>query len=155
MTAGRKAKPTALKLIQGTYRSDRANPNEPKPKAGIPPCPKFLEGDARKQYRKTAKKLLKIRLMTGLDDKVLSMLCQAWVECFEAPDQVKKAASCTNRLRIARISDHGICGCSSSISSGILFAASRMTIKFNSTALIVFISDLKASKSIPCAKVSI
>ena len=30
MTAGRKPKPTALKLIQGTYRPDRANPNEHK-----------------------------------------------------------------------------------------------------------------------------
>ena len=79
MTAGRKPKPTALKLIQGTYRSDRANLNEPKPKAGIPPCPKFLRGDARKQYRKTAKKLLKIGLMTELDDMALSMLYQAYV----------------------------------------------------------------------------
>ena len=91
MTAGRKPKPTALKLIQGTYRADRANPNEPKPKAGIPPCPKFLQGDARKQYRKTAKKLAKIGLMTELDDMALSMLCQAWVDYLESTDQVKKS----------------------------------------------------------------
>lgn len=91
MTAGRKPKPTALKLIQGTYRPDRANLNEPKPKAGIPPCPKFLQGDARKQYRKTAKKLLKIGLMTELDDMALAMLCQAWAEYLEATDQVKKS----------------------------------------------------------------
>ena len=74
MTAGRKPKPTALKLIQGTYRPDRANPNEPKPKAAIPPCPKFLQGDARKQYRKTAKKLLKIELMPEFDGKNASKM---------------------------------------------------------------------------------
>jgi hypothetical protein len=51
MTAGRKPKPIALKPIQGTYRPDRANPNEPKPKSGVPSCPKFLQEDARKQYR--------------------------------------------------------------------------------------------------------
>jgi P27 family predicted phage terminase small subunit len=91
MTVGRKPKPTALKLIQGTYRPDRANPNEPNPRPGIPPCPKFLQGEARKQYNKMAKKLARIGLMTELDDMALSMLCQGWSEYLEATDQVKKS----------------------------------------------------------------
>jgi len=90
MTAGKKPKPSALKLIQGTYRSDRANPSEPRPRPGIPPCPKFLQGDAREQYRKMAKKLVRIGLLTELDDMALSMLCQSWAEYLEATDQVKK-----------------------------------------------------------------
>jgi len=91
MTVGRKPKPTALKVIQGTYRPDRANPNEPKPRVVIPPCPKFLQGDARKQYRKTAKKLARIGLITELDDMALAMLCQGWAEYLEATEQVKKS----------------------------------------------------------------
>lgn len=91
MTVGRKPKPTALKVIQGTYRPDRANPKEPKPKAVIHPCPKFLQGDARKQYRKTAKELARIGLITELDDMALAMLCQAWAEYLEATEQVKKS----------------------------------------------------------------
>ena len=91
MTAGRKPKPTVLKLIQGTYRSDRANPSEPKPCAMIPPCPKYLQGEAQKQYKKMAKKLARIGLMTELDDLALSMLCQAWSEYLEATDQMKKS----------------------------------------------------------------
>ena len=91
MTAGRKPKPTNLKLIQGTYRADRANLSEPKPKAAIPPCPKFLQGEARKQYKKIAKKLARIGLMTEIDDMALSMLCQAWQEYMEATEQVKKS----------------------------------------------------------------
>jgi P27 family predicted phage terminase small subunit len=90
MNAGRKPKPTALKLIQGTYRSDRANPLEPRPRPGIPPCPKFLQGEAREAYRKTAKKLARIGLVTELDDMALSMLCQSWAEYLEATDQVRK-----------------------------------------------------------------
>jgi phage terminase small subunit len=86
MTVGRKPKPTALKLIQGTYRPDRANPNEPNPRPGIPPCPKFLQGEARKQYNRMAKKLARIGLMTELDDMALSMLCQGWSEYLEATD---------------------------------------------------------------------
>lgn len=91
MTVGRKPKPTALKLVQGTYRPDRANSNEPKPRPAIPPCPKFLQGEARKQYNKLAKKLARIGLMTELDDMALSMLCQAWSEYIEATDQVNKS----------------------------------------------------------------
>ena len=91
MVAGRKPKPTNLKLIQGTYRPDRANPSEPKPRAVIPPCPKFLQGEAKKQYQKTAKKLARIGLMTELDDLALSMLCQTWQEYLEATEQVKKS----------------------------------------------------------------
>lgn len=91
MTAGRKPKPTRLKVIQGTYRSDRANPNEPKPRAAIPDCPEFLKGQARKQYQQTAKKLVRIGLMTQLDDMALSMLCQGWQEYLEATEQVRKS----------------------------------------------------------------
>ncbi len=91
MTAGRKPKSTNLKLIQGTYRPDRANPSEPKPRAVIPPCPKFLQGEARKQYQKTAKKLARIGLMTELDDMALAMLCQAWQEYLDNTEQVKKS----------------------------------------------------------------
>jgi P27 family predicted phage terminase small subunit len=90
MTAGRKPKPTNLKLIQGTYRADRANPSEPKPRAVIPPCPKFLQGEARKQYKKTAKKLARIGLMTELDDMALAMLCAGWQELLDATDQVNQ-----------------------------------------------------------------
>jgi P27 family predicted phage terminase small subunit len=91
MTAGRKPKPTNLKLIQGTYRPDRANHAEPKPRTVIPPCPKFLQGEARKQYQKTAKKLARIGLMTELDDMALALLCQGWAEYLDATEQVKKS----------------------------------------------------------------
>jgi P27 family predicted phage terminase small subunit len=91
MTAGRKPKPTNLKLIQGTYRMDRANPSEPKPRAEIPPCPGYLPGEARKQYQKTAKKLARIGLMTELDDMALAMLCAEWQQYLDATEQVKKS----------------------------------------------------------------
>jgi P27 family predicted phage terminase small subunit len=91
MAAGRKPKPTNLKLIQGTYRSDRARPSEPKPRITIPPCPKFLQGEAQKLFKETAKKLARIGLMTELDDMALSMLCQAWQEYLEATEQVRKS----------------------------------------------------------------
>ena len=35
-------KPTSLKVLQGTYRKDRANPNEPKPTNEIGNAPEFF-----------------------------------------------------------------------------------------------------------------
>jgi P27 family predicted phage terminase small subunit len=84
MSAGRKPKPTALQLIQGTYRADRAKLAEPKLRGVIPPCPEFLHEQARKQYQQTAKKLARIGLMTELDDMALTILCQSWGECLDA-----------------------------------------------------------------------
>ena len=44
MTSGRKAKPTQLKLIEGTLRKDRLNKNEPKFSKNLAKCPrKFNE----------------------------------------------------------------------------------------------------------------
>jgi P27 family predicted phage terminase small subunit len=57
----------------------------------IPPCPAFLQGEARKQYQQTAKKLAQIGLMTELDDMALSILCSEWQQYLDATEQVKKS----------------------------------------------------------------
>jgi P27 family predicted phage terminase small subunit len=57
----------------------------------IPPCPKFLQGGGRKQFKKTARKLARIGLMTELDDMALAMLCQGWQEFLDNTEQVKKS----------------------------------------------------------------
>ena len=45
--AGRKPKPTALKLIQGTFRSDRANPREPKVSGDLSEAPPHFSDTQR------------------------------------------------------------------------------------------------------------
>jgi len=60
-TAEKKPKPTALKLIQSTYRYDRASSIESKPRAIVPPYPKYIQGEAQKQYGNMAKKLAQNR----------------------------------------------------------------------------------------------
>ena len=90
MTAGRKPKPTQMKVLQGTFRKDRANPAEPKPKKEMPPCPDFLEGMARKEYFRIGRKLERIGVLTEVDDLALIGLCQSWAEYLEATEQVRK-----------------------------------------------------------------
>lgn len=90
MAAGRKPKPTQLKVIQGTFRKDRANPSEPKPKNQLPPCPDFLEGKPRREYFRIGRKLERIGVLTEVDDLALAGLCLSWAEYLEAEEQVRK-----------------------------------------------------------------
>ena len=90
MIAGRKPKPTQMKVIQGTFRKDRASPAEPKPKKGMPPCPDFLEGMARKEYFRIGRKLERMGVLTEVDDLALIGLCQSWAEYLESTEQVRK-----------------------------------------------------------------
>ena len=90
MTAGRKPKPTRMKVVQGTFRKDRANPGEPKPKRQLPPCPDFLKGTARQEYFRIGRKLERIGVLTEIDDLALIGLCQSWAEYLEATEQASK-----------------------------------------------------------------
>jgi P27 family predicted phage terminase small subunit len=90
MAAGRKPKPTLLKLITGNPGHRPLNRNEPNPKRVVPPCPDFLEGDARKTWHKVSKKLFRIGLLTEIDDMALAMLCQCWTEYLEASAKLQE-----------------------------------------------------------------
>ena len=90
MTSGRKPKPSQIKVIQGTFRKDRANPSETKPKSQLPPCPDFLQGRARTEYFRIGRKLERIGVLTEADDLALIGLCQSWAEYLEATEQASK-----------------------------------------------------------------
>jgi P27 family predicted phage terminase small subunit len=86
MPGGRPRKPTALKLLQGTHRKDRAPKNEPKPPAGDrpPSPPSFLAGLALKEWKRLANRLHSVGLLTEVDRSKFAMYCQAyarWQEC--------------------------------------------------------------------------
>jgi P27 family predicted phage terminase small subunit len=90
MTAGRKPKPTRMKVVQGTFRKDRTSLNEPKLKVQLPPCPDFLEGKARQEYFRIGRKLERIGVLTEVDELALVSLCQSWAEYIEATEQARK-----------------------------------------------------------------
>jgi len=90
MTAGRKPKPTALKLVTGNPGHRPLNRKEPKPEAAIPECPEFVQGEARKTWHKVARKLHRIGLLTEIDDMALAVLCQSWAEYLEASAKLRE-----------------------------------------------------------------
>jgi P27 family predicted phage terminase small subunit len=79
-----------MKVVQGTFRKDRANPGEAKPKTQLPPCPDYLKGTARQGYFRIGRKLERIGVLTEVDDLALIGLCQSWAEYLEATEQVRK-----------------------------------------------------------------
>lgn len=73
--SGPPKKPTARKILEGTFRKDRVNPREPKPIAGIPDCPAHVKGAARKEWDRIAPLLHQMRVLALTDSAVLAAYC--------------------------------------------------------------------------------
>jgi len=86
----RPRKPTALKVVQGTNRKDRTNPNEPKPETNIPSCPSHLNADAKREWKRITKELAKMNLVTEFDRSALAAYCLAYGTWVEAERGIKK-----------------------------------------------------------------
>jgi P27 family predicted phage terminase small subunit len=76
--AGRKKKPTQLKVLQGTFRADRANPNEPSPDSCIPDAPDHLSKDALIEWGRMSSHLYKLGLLSEIDRTALAIYCQTY-----------------------------------------------------------------------------
>ena len=85
-----KPKPTALRLIEGNPSRRPFNKNEPKPAPVIPKCPCHLNAAAKVEWKKIAKTLHKLGLLTEIDGGQLALYCQAWGRWVEAEDALKK-----------------------------------------------------------------
>ena len=78
----RPRKPTALKLIHGS-RDRHQNKLEPKP-TGEATMPKWLNKNARKEWRRLAPELTRIGILTVADEVEFAVYCQALAELTEA-----------------------------------------------------------------------
>lgn len=78
MIRGTKPKPTALKLLEGTFRQDRANPNEPtiNPLSDCPPAPDWLNEWAKQEWYVVAGYLTEVKLLTNTDKSIVAAYCQ-------------------------------------------------------------------------------
>ena len=82
--AGRPRKPTNLKLLQGTFRSDRAERHEPKPTIEIPAMPDHLSEEAQKEWHRITPELFKLGLVSKIDFSLIVMHCESWAIYLEA-----------------------------------------------------------------------
>lgn len=83
-------KPTALKLVEGSYREDRVAKNEPKPRVRIPAPPKRLKGAALEEWGRITVELYELGLLTNLDRAALVIYCEFWADYETARAKVER-----------------------------------------------------------------
>jgi phage terminase small subunit len=74
---GRPRKPTALKVVEGTFRKDRANADEPKfePLTEIPAPPRKLKAEARREWDRVIEFVFKNRICGAEALSILATYC--------------------------------------------------------------------------------
>ena len=78
---GRKPKPAGMSA-RNPERLDGASA------AKLPACPKHLQGEARKEWRRLGKRLIECGLFADIDAGALALYCQAWARWVEAEEKL-------------------------------------------------------------------
>lgn len=88
---GRKPVPTNLKLIHGNPGKRPIRMDEFRPDAKVPPCPRHLKGEAKKEWRRVSELLLQHCMVAEVDRGALAMLCTLWDRYVTAEQMIEKA----------------------------------------------------------------
>ncbi len=90
---GQPPKPTALKILQGTFRKDQSNPQEPTAPPSSQEPPPHLTAQKRKEWAKICTVLLDMRVMTEADRNALVRYCMLQVLFLQTKRKAKKDPS--------------------------------------------------------------
>jgi P27 family predicted phage terminase small subunit len=87
-----KKKPTALKLIKGTFHAtrDAERRNEPKPLVAIPTPPEGLHEHALKYWQRMSPMLASCGILTVVDESALLLLCNAYADYRDADEKLRR-----------------------------------------------------------------
>lgn len=92
-TRGRKPTPTAIKELEGNPGKRPLNKSEPKPVNKTPSCPKWLEPEAKKEWRRLAKQMEQLGILTEVDVAAFAGYCQAYARWKEAEEFITQHGS--------------------------------------------------------------
>ena len=87
---GRKKKPTNLKLLDGTYRKDRENEDEPIPETTIPSPPPGLSKRAKEEWERASVELEVLGLISEVSMAGLAVYCEAYATFIEVTEILNK-----------------------------------------------------------------
>ena len=89
---GRKSTPSKLLLLKGGTAHSHRPPRiqEPQPPEKMPHCPKHLNKEARKEWRRAGKILQSIGLLTEIDRMIFAAYCEAYSRWIEATLKVQE-----------------------------------------------------------------
>lgn len=90
MKAGRKPKPTALKIISGNPGKRPLKEIEQKFKASRLEMPDFLNAEAKEEWRRTFELLFNAGIVTDADRAALAAYCQSYGIWVQAERELQK-----------------------------------------------------------------
>ena len=90
MAQGRKPKPTAVKELEGNPGKRELNTKEPKPIKKAPACPKWLDDEAKKEWKRLSKQMEQLGILTEVDMSAFAGYCQAYARWKEAEEFISK-----------------------------------------------------------------
>lgn len=90
---GRKPKPTAIKILEGNPGKRALNDREPQPEKKAPSCPRWLEKEGKREWRRLAVKLERMGLLTEVDMAAFAGYCQAYARWKENEEFITKHGS--------------------------------------------------------------
>lgn len=90
MPAGRPAKPTTIKTLQGNPGKRKLPQNEPRYESGIPTCPAYLNADGKRWFGRVGKILDGAKVLTKADGDLLEQLALSYQTIRQAERQMKK-----------------------------------------------------------------
>lgn len=97
---GRPPKPTNLKLLNGNPGKRKISQNEPKPKPIAPKCPKWLDKEAKREWKRLASELEKVGLLTQIDGSIFAAYCQSWSLFVAAQKAINEYQKTENKLTV-------------------------------------------------------
>jgi|HubBroStandDraft_6_1064221.scaffolds.fasta_scaffold288600_2 P27 family predicted phage terminase small subunit len=98
--AGRRPKPTQLKILEGNRGHRRIVGDDFQPEPGVPEMPKGLSRAARREFRFMSRVLLDRGLLTIVDGKALAAYCQAYAFAEVALRDIEKHGQPVNVLAL-------------------------------------------------------
>lgn len=108
--AGRKPKPTNLKVLQGNAGKRKISKNEPKPRRVVPRCPPHLDAIAQKEWKRFSRVLDRLGLLTEIDGSAFAAYCDLysrWVKINRDIEREEKRLE-TEKARLLATLDFGL-----------------------------------------------
>lgn len=89
MPQGRPPKPTGILKLTGAYRPDRHGKGIPNCPTRAPDAPEWLGDLARAEWQRIVPQLVRMNVISEIDQSVLAAYCESWGDYVEAVQSVR------------------------------------------------------------------
>ena len=88
---GPSPKPSAIRVLEGNRSRRPLNDAEPRPNPVPPKCPKHLDAEAKREWKRIVPILSRMRVLTEADGHSLANLCQAYSTMVRAQTKLNES----------------------------------------------------------------